>query len=48
MSRKIIETEGPGFVASSARKYGLAVIGVALLVLVLFFVLSKDVHAVHG
>jgi hypothetical protein len=49
MSRKIIETEGPGLVASSARKYGLAVIGIALVVLVLFLVLSKDGHAVpHG
>jgi hypothetical protein len=41
MSRKIINTEGPGFVASSARKFGAAAIVAAIVVLIIFRVLAN-------
>jgi hypothetical protein len=41
MSRKIINTEGPGLVASTARNLGIAAVVVALVVLVIFRVLAS-------
>ena len=41
MSRKIINTEGPGLVASSARKFGIVAVLVALVVLIIFRVLAN-------
>jgi hypothetical protein len=44
MSRKIINTEGPGLVAASARKVGIIAILGALVVLGIFYVLAKSWH----
>jgi hypothetical protein len=42
MSRKIINTEGPGMVAASARKVGIFAIVAALVVLGIFAVLARS------
>ncbi len=44
MSRKIINTEGPGFVAASARKWGLLAILTAIVVLGIFYILAHTGH----
>jgi hypothetical protein len=40
MSRKIINTEGPGMVAASARKGGVIAIVAFLVVMAIFWVLA--------
>lgn len=44
MSRKIINTEGPGMVAATARKGGLIVIVIALVVIGIFEVIARSAH----